>query len=227
MFHSLGETLGAYQRRDPAARSKLEIFLLYQGVHAILYHRMAHWLFTHGCKFLARVLSQWSRFWTGIEIHPGATIGRRLVIDHGMGVVIGETAEVGDDCLIYHGVTLGGTGKDHGKRHPTIGNNVMISCGAKVLGPFQVGDNARIAANAVVLSEIPENATAVGIPAQIVRIAGRDTHFADDVDQTSVENPTLERLAALSGRLEFIEQLLDERLGPRVEGTVETDDKRE
>ena len=211
MFKSLSELLGAYQRRDPAARSKLEIFLLYQGVHAVLYHRLAHWLFCHHCKFLARFVSQWSRFWTGIEIHPGAKIGRRLVIDHGMGIVIGETAEVGDDCLIYHGVTLGGTGKDHGKRHPTIGNNVLLSCGAKVLGPFKVGDNARIAANAVVLSEVPPDATAVGIPAQIVRIAGRTTHYADDVDQTSVENPTLEKLSALSARLELVERLLDEQ----------------
>ena len=125
-----------------------------------------------------------------------------------MGIVIGETAEVGDDVLIYHGVTLGGTGKDQGKRHPTIGNNVLISCGAKVLGPFKVGDNARIAANAVVLSEVPEDATAVGIPAQIVRIAGRATHYADDVDQTSVQNPTLEKLAALNARLEELENRL-------------------
>ena len=211
MFKSLSELLGAYQRRDPAARSKLEIFLLYQGVHAVLYHRLAHWLYCHHCKFLARFVSQWSRFWTGIEIHPGAKIGRRLVIDHGMGIVIGETAEVGDDCLIYHGVTLGGTGKDHGKRHPTIGNNVLLSCGAKVLGPFKVGDNSRIAANAVVLSEVPPDATAVGIPAQIVRIAGRTNHYADDVDQTSVENPTLEKLSALSARLDLVERLLDEQ----------------
>ena len=211
MFKSLSELLGAYQRRDPAARSKLEIFLLYQGVHAVLYHRLAHWLYCHHCKFLARFVSQWSRFWTGIEIHPGAKIGRRLVIDHGMGIVIGETAEVGDDCLIYHGVTLGGTGKDHGKRHPTIGNNVLLSCGAKVLGPFKVGDNSRIAANAVVLSEVPPDATAVGIPAQIVRIAGKTTHYADEVDQTSVENPTLEKLSALSARLDLVERLLDEQ----------------
>ena len=207
----LGETLRAYQARDPAARSRLEIFLLYPGVHAVLYHRIAHFLYCRRLKFLARVVSQWSRCWTGIEIHPGAKIGRRLVIDHGMGIVIGETAEVGDDCLLYHGVTLGGTGKDQGKRHPTIGNNVLVSCGAKVLGPIKVGDNSRIAANAVVLSEVPEDATAVGIPAQIVRIAGRTTRYADEVDQTSVENPTLERLEALSSRLEFIEKLLDER----------------
>ena len=210
MFKELNETLEAYQRRDPAARSKLEILLLYQGVHATLYHRPAHWLYEHNMRFLARVISQWSRFWTGIEIHPGAKIGRRLVIDHGMGIVIGETAEVGDDCLIYHGVTLGGTGKDHGKRHPTIGNNVLISCGAKVLGPFTVGDNSRIAANAVVLSEIPEDATAVGIPAQVVRIAGQTTHFADEVDQTSVKNPTVEKIAALSSRLDLVEKILDE-----------------
>ena len=211
MFKRLSETLAAYQARDPAARSKLEIFLLYPGVHAILFHRVSHWLYRHRLFFLARLNSQIARHITGIEIHPGARIGRRFVIDHGMGIVIGDTAEVGDDCLLYHGVTLGGTGKDQGKRHPTIGNNVLVSCGAKVLGPIKVGDNSRIAANAVVLSEVPEDATAVGIPAQIVRIAGRTTRYADEVDQTSVENPTLERLEALSSRLEFIEKLLDER----------------
>ncbi len=211
MFKALNETLEAYQKRDPAARSKLEIFLLYQGVHATLYHRLAHWLYQRNWMFLARLVSQWSRFWTGIEIHPGAKIGRRFVIDHGMGIVIGETAEVGDDVLLYHGVTLGGTGKDHGKRHPTIGNNVLIGCGAKILGPFKVGDNSRIAANSVVLSEVPDNATAVGIPAQIVRIAGQMTHFADEVDQTSVQNPTLEKLAALAARVEELEKHLDNK----------------
>lgn len=205
----LGETLAAYQARDPAARSKLEIFLLYPGVHATIYHRIAHFFYRHNLKFIARCVSQWSRCWTGIEIHPGAKIGRRLVIDHGMGIVIGETAEIGDDCLIYHGVTLGGTGKEQGKRHPTIGNNVLISTGAKVLGPFKVGDGARIAANAVVLSEVPENATAVGIPAQIVRIAGQTIRYADEVDQTSVKNPTVEKIAALSARLELVEKMLE------------------
>ena len=209
MFKHLNETLEAYQRRDPAARSKLEIFLLYQGVHATLYHRLAHWLYCHRCKFLARVVSQWSRFWTGIEIHPGAKIGRRLVVDHGMGIVIGETAEVGDDCLIYHGVTLGGTGKDQGKRHPTIGNNVMVGSGAKVLGPIVIHDNARIAAGAVVLQEVPENATAGGVPAQIVRVGGKKVHsYADEVDQTSVENPTLAKITALSYRIEELERQL-------------------
>ena len=207
----LGGLLAAYQRRDPAARSKLEIFLLYPGVHAVLYHRVAHWLYRHHRFFLARCVSQWSRFWTGIEIHPGATIGHRLVIDHGMGIVIGETAEIGDDCLLYQGVTLGGTGKDQGKRHPTLGNNVMVSAGAKVLGPFKVGDNSRIAANAVVLSEIPPEATAVGVPARVVRIAGEKVDFAGQVDQIHVTDPVQKELQALNSRLEWLEQLMDEQ----------------
>ena len=205
----LSETLAAYQARDPAARSKLEIFLLYPGVHATLYHQAAHFCYCHKMKFLALTISQWSRFWTGIEIHPGAKIGRRLVIDHGMGIVIGETAEVGDDCLIYHGVTLGGTGKDQGKRHPTIGNNVLLSTGSKVLGPFKVGDGARIAANAVVLKEIPENATAVGVPARVVRIAGEKTNFVGDVDQVSVTDPVQKELEAINSRLTWLENYLD------------------
>ena len=207
----LGETLRAYQARDPAARSRLEIFLLYPGVHALIYHRIAHFLYRHRLFFLARLVSQWSRCWTGIEIHPGTKIGRRLVIDHGMGIVIGETAEIGDDCLLYHGVTLGGTGKDQGKRHPTIGNNVLVSTGAKVLGPFKVGDGARIAANAVVLKEIPENATAVGVPARVVRIAGEKVDFAGQVDQIHVTDPVQKELQALNSRLEWLEQLMDEQ----------------
>ena len=210
-MNRLNELLSAYQRRDPAARSKLEIFLLYPGVKAVLYHRVAHYLYVRRRFFLARWVSQRSRKKTGIEIHPGAQIGRRLVIDHGMGIVIGETTEIGDDVLLYQCVTLGGTGKDKGKRHPTIGNNVLISCGAKVLGPFKVGDNARIAANAVVLSEVPEQATAVGIPAQVVRIAGRSTHFADEVDQINVQDPVEEKLDAALSRLEFLEKLMDEQ----------------
>ena len=205
------ETLGAYQARDPAARSKLEVFLLYPGVHAVIYHRIAHFFYEHRCFFLARLVSQWSRLWTGIEIHPGAKIGRRLVIDHGMGIVIGETAEIGDDCLIYHEVTLGGTGKDRGKRHPTLGNNVLVGNGARILGPFTVGDNARIAAGSVVLSEVPPDSTAVGVPAQIVRVHGNTVHYADDVDQIGVHDPVLEKLSALSSRLELVEKLLDEQ----------------
>ena len=208
----LGGLLAAYQRRDPAARSKLEIFLLYPGVHAVLYHRVAHWLYRHHRFFLARCVSQWSRFWTGIEIHPGATIGHRLVIDHGMGIVIGETAEIGDDCLLYQGVTLGGTGKDKGKRHPTIGSNVLISTGAKVLGPFKVGDGARIAANAVVLGEVPENATAVGIPARVVRVAGQRPDFAEKVDQVNVTDPVQKELQAIQSRLEFLDKLMEKKI---------------
>ena len=211
MFKRLSETLGAYQARDPAARSKLEIFLLYPGVHAIILHRVSHWLYCHKLFFLARLNSQVARHLTGIEIHPGAKIGRRFVIDHGMGIVIGETTEIGDDCLIYHGVTLGGTGKDHGKRHPTLGNNVMVSAGAKVLGPFKVGDGARIAANAVVLTEIPPQATAVGVPARVVRIAGEKVDFASSVDQIHVTDPVQKELQALSSRLEWLENYIDEQ----------------
>ena len=211
MFKRLSETLGAYQARDPAARSKLEILLLYPGVHALIFHRVSHWLYRHKIFFLARLNSQIARHLTGIEIHPGAQIGRRFVIDHGMGIVIGETTEIGDDCLIYHGVTLGGTGKDHGKRHPTLGNNVMVSAGAKVLGPFKVGDGARIAANAVVLSEIPPEATAVGVPARVVRIAGEKVDFASSVDQIHVTDPVQKELQALSSRLEWLENYIDEQ----------------
>ena len=211
MFKRLSETLGAYQARDPAARSKLEIFLLYPGVHAIIFHRVSHWLYRHKLFFLARLNSQIARHLTDIEIHPGAQIGRRFVIDHGMGIVIGETTEIGDDCLIYHGVTLGGTGKDHGKRHPTLGNNVMVSAGAKVLGPFKVGDGARIAANAVVLTEIPPQATAVGVPARVVRIAGEKVDFASSVDQIHVTDPVQKELQALSSRLEWLENYIDEQ----------------
>ena len=211
MFKRLSETLAAYQARDPAARSKLEIFLLYPGVHAILFHRVSHWLYRHRLFFLARLNSQIARHITGIEIHPGARIGRRFVIDHGMGIVIGETTEIGDDVLLYHGVTLGGTGKDQGKRHPTIGNGVMIACGAKVLGPFKVGDGARIASNAVVLSEIPAEATAVGVPARVVRIAGEKMNYAADVDQIHITEPVQKELQAISSRLEWLEKLMDEQ----------------
>ena len=205
----LGETLNAYKARDPAARSSFEIFFLYQGVHAIIYHRFAHFLYKHNLKFLARGVSQWSRHFTGIEIHPGATIGRRLVIDHGMGIVIGETAELGDDVLLYQGVTLGGTGKDKGKRHPTIGNNVMVGCGAKILGPFTVGDNARIAANAVVLTEIPPDSTAVGVPAKVVRVAGEKVDYTSNVDQVSIEDPVALKLSALEEEIELLKKKLE------------------
>lgn len=206
MFKDLRETVKAYQSRDPAARSALEILLLYPGVRAVRSYRKAHWLHEHGFKFLARLISQRSRRRTGIEIHPGAKIGKRLVIDHGMGIVIGETAEIGDDCLIYHGVTLGGTGKDVGKRHPTVGNNVLIGTGAKVLGPITVGSNSRIAANSVVLTEIPENSTAVGVPAKVVKIAGRRTDYVREVDQVNVADPVWMELTSLRQALEKLEK---------------------
>ena len=198
----LWETLTAYQRRDPAARGKLEILLLYAGVHATLYHRAAHWLYRRGLRFLARCVSQWSRFWTGIEIHPGAVIGRRLVIDHGTGIVIGETAELGDDVLLYQGVTLGGTGKDAGKRHPTLGNNVMVGSGAKILGPFRVGDNARIAANSVVLREVPDNATVVGVPGRVVRLSG------EKLDHIHTPDPVMLEIDQLKNRIATLEHAL-------------------
>lgn len=208
MFAYLRELIHAYQARDPAARSAFEVWLYYPGVKAVMSWRRAHWFWSHGLKFLARGISQSARRRTGIEIHPGATIGHRLVIDHGMGVVIGETAELGDDVLLYQGVTLGGTGKDQGKRHPTIGNNVLIGSGAKVLGPFRVGDNSRIAAGAVVLSEVPPNATAVGVPARIVRIASRVPDYAGDVDQIHVTDPVAIELAALKDQLALLEHYI-------------------
>ena len=196
------ETIRAYQKNDPAARSGLEVFFLYAGIHAMIDYRIAHWLHVHKLKFLARFVSQWSRLWTGIEIHPGAKIGRRLVIDHGSGIVIGETVEIGDDCLIYQGATLGGTGISQGKRHPTIGNNVMIGSGAKVLGPFTVGDNAKIAANSVVLRPVPPNCTVVGIPGHIVRVEGAK------LDHTHTPDPIQLEIDALRRRIEALEARL-------------------
>lgn len=166
MFKNLNYDLSRVLENDPAARSKLEVFLLYPCVHALIVYRISHFLYKHRVFLLARIISQLSRFFTGIEIHPGATIGKGLFIDHGMGVVIGETAEIGDDVVLYHGVTLGGTGKDTGKRHPTVKNNVLIGSGAKVLGPIVIGEGAKIGANAVVLRDVPPNATAVGSPAK-------------------------------------------------------------
>jgi serine O-acetyltransferase len=198
----LNETLTAYQRNDPAARSKLEIFLLYNGLHAQIYYRVAHWLYGHKCLFLARWVSQRAKRRTGVEIHPAAKIGRRLVIDHGTGIVIGATAEIGDDCLLYQGVTLGGTGAAREKRHPTIGNNVMVGCGAKVLGPFRVGDNVKIAANSVVLREVPDNCTVVGIPGHIVRVGG------EKLDHIHTPDPIQLEIAALSERVQQLEKLL-------------------
>ena len=193
--------------RDPAARNVIEIFLLYSGLHAVANHRIAHFFYKIHLKFVARCISQISRFFTGIEIHPGAKIGKGLFIDHGMGVVIGETAEIGDNCTIYQGVTLGGTGKDVGKRHPTLGNNVMVGAGAKVLGPFKIGDNVKIAANAVVLEEIPEQSTAVGIPAKVVRRQG--VKVENDLDQIHSPDPVAQEIKRLEAKLSELQAELE------------------
>ena len=196
------EDIQAYRRNDPAARSSLEVLLLYNGLHATIFYRLAHWFYNHHCLFLARWISQVTKTFTGVEIHPAAKIGRRLVIDHGTGIVIGATAEIGDDCLLYQGVTLGGTGKDTGKRHPTLGNNIMVGAGAKVLGPFKVGDNARIAANSVVLREVPPNATVVGVPGRIVKISG------EKLDQIHTPDPVMLEIERLRKRLDRLEKML-------------------
>ena len=204
MFNRIKEDIAAVKERDPAARNSFEIFFLYPGVKAIRMYRVANWYYRHNFKFLARWISQRAVRKTGIEIHPGAKIGRRLVIDHGVGVVIGETAEIGDDVLIYQGVTLGGTGKDIGKRHPTIGNNVMISSGAKILGPFKVGNNSRIASGAVVLEEVPENCTAAGIPARIVRRNGEKP-----LDQVHIPDPVSEELCRMELKIKSLEKQIE------------------
>lgn len=201
MFKNLIYDIDAIRERDPAARGRLEVFLLYSGLHAVIYHRFAHFFHRHGMKFIARMISQHARFWTGVEIHPGAQIGRGLLIDHGSGVVIGETAIIGDNCTIYQGVTLGGTGKDVGKRHPTIGNNVMIGAGAKVLGPFTVGDNVKIAAGAVVLDEIPPDSTAVGVPARVIA-RGKTEPVEQNLDQIHIPDPVSQELCKLRAELE-------------------------
>lgn len=185
MFRNLRYDLNKVMENDPAARSKIEVFLLYPTIHALIAYRISHYLYINKLFFLARLISQISRFFTGIEIHPGAKIGRGLVIDHGMGVVIGETAEIGDNVLLYHGVTLGGTGKDKGKRHPIVGNNVVIGAGAKVLGPIYIGSNSKIGANSVVLNNVPEGATAVGIPAKnIIKIKEEKLDIIEIKDYT-------------------------------------------
>ena len=193
---SLLEDARNIQRKDPAARNVLEVILLYPGFHILVYHRVAHWLYEHKHFFLARWVSQHGRHKTGIEIHPGAKIGKCLFIDHGMGIVFGETTEIGDNCTIYHGVTLGGTGKDTGKRHPTLGDNVMVGAGAKVLGPINIGNNVKVAANAVVLKDIPDNCTAVGVPARIARMAGQKVQ-QQDLDQIHIPDLTMEDITML------------------------------
>lgn len=205
VFDKLKEDIQCVKDRDPAARSNFEIMMLYPGFKAVRMYRRAHWYYKHRMFFLARAVSQRCVKKTNIEIHPGAEIGRRLFIDHGTGVVIGETTIIGDDCTIYQGATLGGTGKDHGKRHPTLGNNVLVGSGAKILGPFKVGDNSNIASGAVVLSEIPPNSTAVGVPAKVVRQNGIRV---DILDQIHVPDPIAQELCALRSKVEKLEKRL-------------------
>jgi serine O-acetyltransferase len=207
LIKTIKRDIALIRESDPAARNAVEILLTYPTLRAIRSYRLAHWFYVRKYYTIARIISQRARNKTGIEIHPGACIGKGLLIDHGMGVVIGETAVVGDNCTIYQGVTLGGTGKDTGKRHPTIGNNVMIGSGAKVLGPFTIGDNTKIAANAVVLTEMPDNCTAVGIPAKVVK---REGMRVDDLDQVHIPDPVAQEISKLEARLRELEAQIAE-----------------
>ncbi|MBO5409764.1 MAG: serine O-acetyltransferase [Clostridia bacterium] len=208
MFRQLKEDIACVKDRDPAARSAFEIYFLYPGLKAIRMHRLANRFYNKKMYFMARWISQRASKKTGIEIHPAATIGKRFFIDHGTGVVIGETAIIGDNVTVYQGVTLGGTGKDTGKRHPTIGNNVMIGSGAKVLGPLEIGDNSRIAAGAVVLKDIPPNSTAVGVPAKVVR---RDGVKVDDLDQIHIPDPVANEISRLEAEIEMLKNQIKDK----------------
>jgi serine O-acetyltransferase len=203
MFGAIREQIETVFKRDPAARSVLEIWLCYPGFHAILLHRVAHRLYRGGWFTLGRVVSQFSRTFTGIEIHPGARIGRRFFIDHGMGVVIGETSEIGDDVLLYQGVTLGGTGKDHGKRHPTIGDGVVIGTGAKILGNIRIGDHAKVGAGSVVVRPVPDHSTVVGVPGRVV--GGAET---DPLEHGMLPDPEGQAIDDLARRMAQLESLV-------------------
>ncbi len=208
MFSKFREEIDFIKMRDPAARSDFEIYFLYKGFKALRYYRRAHKAYEKGRFFWARYLSERAKFKTGIEIHPAAKIGKGFFIDHGTGVVIGETTEIGDNCVIYQGVTLGGTGKETGKRHPTLGNNVMVGAGAKVLGPIKIGNNVKIAAGAVVLNDIPDNSTAVGVPARVVRVGGVPV---GDLDQVHIPDPISQELCRLESRLAKLEKKLEKQ----------------
>ena len=215
MFAVIREQFDTIFREDPAAKSRLEIVLCYPGFHAVLLHRVAHRLYKAGVPLLPRVISQFSRFLTGIEIHPGATIGRRFFIDHGMGVVIGETAEIGDDVLLYQGVTLGGTGNEQGKRHPTIGNNVVIGTGAKVLGSIAIGNNVKIGAGSVVVRPVPDYSTVVGIPGRIVRMRAIPAGVLDHGSLPDPEGQEIEDLKERVAQLEQLVKALQKETAPR------------
>lgn len=205
MFKGLLRDARLIAKRDPAAKSTLEVILLYPGFQALFYHRIAHWFFKRKLFFIARFTSQFSRFFTGIEIHPGAVIGQGLFMDHGMGIVIGETAEIGDNCTIYHGVTLGGTGKDKGKRHPTVGSNVLIGAGAQLLGPITIGDNAMVGAGSVVLEEVEPGTTVAGPKARTVKRAGRKLAPSIELDQIHISDPVSQELCRLQVKIEHLE----------------------
>lgn len=206
-FREVREDIQTVLKKDPAARNSLEVLICYPGIWALIWHKPAHFLYKHNLKLLARIISQATRFFTGIEIHPGAKIGRRCFIDHGMAVVIGETTEIGDDVTLYQGVTLGGTGKDSGKRHPTIGNRVIVSSGAKVLGPFKVGDDVKIGSGSIVLNEIPPGCTVVGIPGKIVKRYGEST---EDLNQVNLPDPVATELECLRRRIVMLENKINQ-----------------
>lgn len=208
MLKRIREDIEVVFEQDPAARSRLEVVLTYSGLHAIWAHRIAHWFYKKRLFFIARVISQASRFFTGIEIHPGAKIGRRLFIDHGMGVVIGETCEIGDNVTIYQGVTLGGTGKEKGKRHPTIKDNVLIAAGAKVLGSITIGENSKIGAGSVVLKDVPPNSTVVGVPGRIVRRNG--VKVKKDLNHGDLPDPVYEVITELQKKVETLQKELEQ-----------------
>ncbi|CAH1904074.1 Serine acetyltransferase [Candidatus Nitrotoga sp. HW29] len=231
MFRSIKEDIDSVFARDPAARSVFEVITCYPGFHARLVHRMAHWLWHAKLKWLARFLSHLGRFLTGIEIHPGATIGRRFFIDHGMGVVIGETAEIGDDCTLYHGVTLGGTSWKEGKRHPTLGNGVVVGAGAKILGPITIGDGAKIGSNAVVVKNVPAGATAAGIPARILDEASKRPGFNAYGISNDQNDPLAQAIHGLLGHGMVVDKRINlileqlEKMGVNIEEERATADK--
>ena len=210
MFKQLREDIALVKERDPAARSAFEIWLTYSGLHAVHSYRRAHWFYKHGMLTIARIISQFARFRTGIEIHPGAKIGKGLFIDHGMACAKREPAEIADIGRIYQCATLGGTGQDKGKRHPTLGDNVMVGAGAKVLGPFKIGNNVKIAANAVVLEEIPDNCTAAGVPARIVKNRGVRVKVCKELDQIHIPDPVSQEMCSLEVKVEKLMKRIDE-----------------
>ena len=209
IFKTIAEDVNNVKRLDPAAQSKFIIWLTYPGLHARWSHVVEHWLWNHGLKSLARISSQFTRFMTGVEIHPAAKIGRRFFIDHAMGVIIGETCEIGDDVTLYQGVTLGGTGKESGKRHPALGNNVMVGAGAKVLGPITIGDNSRVAAGAVVLKDVPPDSTVVGVPAHVVRQNGKKVDVKP-LDQIHIPDPVQQEIDNINRKLKKLEEQIKE-----------------